>query len=370
MNKWRWVTQIIFVTMLGFIGYRHQVIGGGPSGTAPIDAYCPLGALEALPHYLSSGELISKTALSNFWILGLVVLITIVFGAVFCGWMCPLGGLADWLYALRTRIYKTEFEITAKLERYLHYGRYAVLISVITMAGVMGKLWFENYDPFKLIFHMNVETVTAWIIIGLFIILSMMIQRFWCRFLCPLGGLLGIVSRISFLRISRDPQACIQCNKCAKVCPVKIPVDQIEDVNDSRCISCLQCVDKCPVPDALVLKGKIRTAVNKVKPITVGIVAVAAFLSILITVNISGVMQTKNPNMKIASQIQATSEIKGWMKWKDVISAFQADEAEIIRQLKLPNSFDRNQTIKTLAKAYDFSDEAFRELVEKTRIKK
>ncbi len=78
-----------------------------------------------------------------------------------------------------------------------------------------------------------------------------MIQNVWCRFLCPYGALMGLVSLLSPVKIRRDPAACIDCNKCNKACPSHLPVAQLVTIRSAECTGCLSCIAICPAENAL-----------------------------------------------------------------------------------------------------------------------
>jgi polyferredoxin len=88
-------------------------------------------------------------------------------------------------------------------------------------------------------------------VLATLVVLSVFIQNFWCRFLCPYGALLGIVSIVSPGRIRRDAQACIDCGKCSKACPSSLPVDKLLQIRSLECTSCMECVAVCPAENAL-----------------------------------------------------------------------------------------------------------------------
>jgi polyferredoxin len=88
-------------------------------------------------------------------------------------------------------------------------------------------------------------------VVGLLVILSIFIQNFWCRFLCPYGALMGIVSSLSPTKIRRDMDACIDCAKCSKACPSKLPVDKLVQIRSVECTACMECVATCPAQNAL-----------------------------------------------------------------------------------------------------------------------
>jgi polyferredoxin len=101
--------------------------------------------------------------------------------------------------------------------------------------------------------------VTAAVTIGVLSILSIFVQNFWCRYLCPYGALVGLVARFSPARIRRAPTICIDCAKCAKECPSLLPVDKLITVRSPECTGCLDCVAVCPAEGALEMSvGKRR----------------------------------------------------------------------------------------------------------------
>jgi len=77
------------------------------------------------------------------------------------------------------------------------------------------------------------------------------VQNFWCRYLCPYGALMGLVSLLSPVRIRRDVEACIDCGKCAKACPSALKVDQLVQIGSVECTGCMACVAACYTQDAL-----------------------------------------------------------------------------------------------------------------------
>jgi polyferredoxin len=90
------------------------------------------------------------------------------------------------------------------------------------------------------------------------VLLSMFIVNFWCRYLCPYGALLGILSMLSPIRIKRQPSLCVDCGKCARACPSSLAVDKLITISSAECTSCLSCVASCPVENALYMSVASR----------------------------------------------------------------------------------------------------------------
>ena len=113
------------------------------------------------------------------------------------------------------------------------------------------------------------------------VVLSMFAKNAWCRFLCPYGALLGLISLASPARIRRNPDACIDCAKCTKACPSRLPVDRLLSVKSAECTGCLECVAVCPA------RGALDLSVTRKRPIPVAVMAVGIALLFLGLVSIA-----------------------------------------------------------------------------------
>ena len=93
-------------------------------------------------------------------------------------------------------------------------------------------------------------------------VLSILVNGAWCRYLCPYGGLLGLVSMLSPFKVSRQAEPCIDCGLCDQVCMARLPVSKLERVSSAECTGCLDCIATCPVPDALDVRAARRWQVS------------------------------------------------------------------------------------------------------------
>lgn len=363
MKKLRLLVQVGFVLFSAYLGLRHQLVGGGPSGAGPIDAFCPYGAFEALPILLIEGTFISKTAVSNLWILAALVAGLLVVGPVFCGWVCPLGSLGEWLYNLRKRISAVKLEPGKALARQLTWGRAAMFGLILFMSWRTKSIWFENIDPYKAIFHMNVESVAALSLILGFVAISLLVERAWCRWLCPLGIFNGFVGKLSVFKIYRNAQSCIHCQACSRACPVRIPVAEVQAVSDDRCVGCQRCMEACPVKNTLQIQSSPALGKRILKPTMAGIVAVGLFVAIVGGAQAGGYW--KSNDARSIAQISSTSELKGWMKWGEVVDRFKVDEAALAKELKLPAGYKRDATLKELGHKNGFETKDVGKAIEK-----
>lgn len=258
----RHLTQLFFGGFILVAGIRHQLAEN--SGAASVDALCPFGAMESLLTWLVTGAFISKIHPSNF-VLGLALLMaTLLVGNAFCGWICPFGAIQDALSWVRTRLGLPVISLPRTLDSALRWGRFVVLAVVVWFSYTTTKLWFADYDPYVTLFGLRwlfePQGSGFWIalgILGLVIAGSLVIDRLWCRYLCPLGAVLSVVGRFSLLRLRRSSATCTDCCLCNKPCPVGIEPSKATPFVSADCIGCLDCVTTCPVPGALTVSGPV-----------------------------------------------------------------------------------------------------------------
>ncbi|NOZ27483.1 MAG: 4Fe-4S binding protein [Chloroflexi bacterium] len=253
----RRATQAAFALYILAASVRHGLLEGTTT-TASIDALCPFGGLETLWRFLTEGAYVPKTHTSNL-VLGLGLLLgTLIGGAAFCGWVCPFGALQDALTWLRTKLRLPQVRVPSRLDRWLRYGRFVTLALILYMTASTVKLWFASYDPYRTIFGLGwlfefnmAEHWPAYLVAITVLALSFLIPRFWCKYLCPLGGVLSLLGHFSLLRIRRDAPSCKSCALCETPCPVGLPVASANPRVSTDCIGCLACVDACPRHGAL-----------------------------------------------------------------------------------------------------------------------
>jgi polyferredoxin len=117
------------------------------------------------------------------------------------------------------------------------------------ITGFLNTPYWKVADV-KLLKFFTEMSATTQITLGVLSILSLFYKNFWCRYLCPYGGLLGLLSFLSPVKIRRTT-SCIQCGLCTKNCPSLLPVDKKESIRSPECTGCLTCVSYCPAKNAL-----------------------------------------------------------------------------------------------------------------------
>jgi len=247
-------TRAVFGIYILVASLRHHL---GGTHTASLHALCPFGAVETVGSLITSGAYIQKIHPSSL-VLGVGLLLSaLIAGGAFCGWICPYGAVQDLLTWIRGKLRWREVVVPPRVDRVLRYGRFVALIAILYATMATAKLWFADYDPYYGLFSLGwifeFDLATFWpgYLITLAILAgSVFIPRLWCRYLCPLGGLLSLIQRISPLKVRRDAHLCIDCKRCDRACPMKLNVSTAPAVTHD-CTLCESCVEACPVAGAL-----------------------------------------------------------------------------------------------------------------------
>lgn len=223
---------------------------------------CPFGGVETLYTYIATGEFLSKLHSSVLILMGIVFIITLTFGAVFCGLICPFGTIQEWIGKLGKKIFPKKFNgfIPEKLDSVLRYVRYVFLFFILYKTAVVGKLIFETNDPYYAVMNFfNGEVVgLAFVFLGISLILSLFVERPFCKYLCPYGAMIGPISLLAPFKVRRRKSTCIGCKRCDQICPMNIKVSEKETVIGHHCISCYKCLssETCPVENTVVVGTK------------------------------------------------------------------------------------------------------------------
>jgi len=219
--------------------------------------YCPFGGLVALYPLLRYKAYTCSLTEFNTALLVSTLVLTVASKKSFCGWVCPLGTLQEWLGRLGHKLFGRRFHLPRRADRVLMNLRYVVLVAVPVLTFTVWKfdLGFREYDPFYILFTWGGHGTTA---VSVFVVAGVLaaavfVPLLWCRYLCPLGALLDPFSRAGALRLRRDAERCTDCGVCDDVCPHAIPVSQVAEVTARNCTNCLECVAECPSAGALEL---------------------------------------------------------------------------------------------------------------------
>ncbi len=297
IQKYRFIIQSAFVGLCIWIGIEFYLFmqyletGGRAeffSRPPGVDGFLPISSFMSFYLFLKTG-IIHNAHPAGFFIFLAIVLVSLVFGKAFCSWLCPIGTISELIGDFGDKIMKKIFKIKTPLRlpkwidyplrsiKYLLLGFlfYAVfyLMNTVALEAFLNSPYNQVADLKMYKFFADLSQ-SAIIILAVLFVLSIFIRNFWCRFLCPYGALLGLVSILSPNKIKRNPISCIDCGLCNKACPSAIKVDKVKTVISDECSTCLSCVDVCPVADTLELKSVITKKKVSKKAVAIGVVVI------------------------------------------------------------------------------------------------
>lgn len=265
----RRVVQVSFLLLnlaIGVAFYRWVVDierGLEPLVARPpgVEGWLPIAGLMNLKFWLVTRTVPDIHPAGMFLLLAFV-LISLLFRRAFCSWLCPIGTLSEWLWQGGQEMFGRTFrlhryaDIPLRSLKYLLLAAFAWVVASMSadeIAGFLASPYGLVADVKMLDFFRRAGEATIGVV-SLLVVLSVLSRNVWCRYLCPYGALVGLVSMASPVRIARSTDACIDCGKCAKACPSFIPVDTLRSVRTPECTACLECVASCPVDQALELR--------------------------------------------------------------------------------------------------------------------
>ena len=257
----RLAAQIFFFLLIATISINHILIESGQGFSiipaVSLHAICPFGAVATFASLVTGQGLIRQLHASVMVIGAVVLLLTILFGPIFCSHICPLGSIQEWLGKIGKKIFKKKYNrfIPKKVHNVLKYFRYVLLGLILVNTYQSASLVFAGIDPYYALFHFwtGEVAISALLILVVTLLMSLFVERPWCKYVCPYGGLLGLIGKISLFKVHRSETSCISCNRCTQACPMLIDVAAKEVINDTLCNRCMQCTAAeggCPVDGA------------------------------------------------------------------------------------------------------------------------
>jgi len=227
---------------------------------AGVEGWLPIAGLMNLKYWLTTGRVPASHPAALFLLVTFLA-VAFLLRKAFCSWLCPVGTLSEYLWRAGRQLFRRNFQLPPWLDiplrslKYLLLGFFAWAVANMS-AGAIEEFMRSPYGAIADVRMLNFFRdlgETAAIVLGLLVVASVLVQNFWCRYLCPYGALLGLASLLSPLRIRRSAPACIDCAKCAKACPSALPVDKLVTIKSAECTGCLECVAVCPSEGALHL---------------------------------------------------------------------------------------------------------------------
>ncbi|HET6427917.1 MAG TPA: 4Fe-4S binding protein [Phycisphaerae bacterium] len=192
----RWIVAVMLVFLVWFGLVRRGCI-------------CPIGAIQDVSEALLGGGYAVPLTVAAFFLIPLVF--AALFGRTFCGAVCPLGAVQD-LVALKP------VKVPAAAEHALGLLRYVYLAAAVVLAVTGSAYLICRYDPFVGLFRLSASAEML-LLAGCVLAVGVFVARPYCRYICPYGAILGVLSRLSWRHATITPDECIRCRLCEDSCP-------------------------------------------------------------------------------------------------------------------------------------------------------
>lgn len=219
-----WLVILTIACLLYFGLYRQGCV-------------CPIGAIQNVVVALTDPQYaVSYFTIAIFFA---PLIAAVLVGRVFCGGVCPLG-------AIQELVLLKPVQVPRRLDRALGLLKWVYLVLAIWFAAAPAEtrdFIICRFDPFVGFFRLT-GPLYMLLIGGVFLILGLFVGRAYCRYFCPYGVLLSLVSRISWWRVNISPDKEVDCGLCEESCPYGA-IDNLR-ATPSSCLYCARCFHSCP----------------------------------------------------------------------------------------------------------------------------
>lgn len=255
------------------------------SRPAAVDGFLPISGLMGLRYWFETGELFPIHPAAALIVLA-ALLTALILKRGFCAWLCPVFSLTEGLWHLGRKLFGRNFAPPFWVDLPLRSLKYLLLAfflwSIVLAMPLPGLQAFlaDDYHQIADLRMLNFFLHPSAFFLGflaIFGILSLLVQLPWCRYLCPYGALLGLVSIGSIGKIRREEKLCVHCGACSARCPAWLPVRFKTTVRSPECFACYRCVAGCPAPGALRFSLARRLVLT---PLLFGLILLVLFIGV------------------------------------------------------------------------------------------
>ena len=246
LTQTRWPPVIRLVLVLALVLYAFFAKSGRVRGVTLAVTLIYLGFFDG--GFLSVSHITSGFAvgpafylqdMALLFMVGFTVVTTLLWGRVFCGFLCPFGALQDLITHIVPR--RLQRALPQRIHDRALYVKYGILLLIVGLAAAPAQIGvYQYFEPFGTVFYLS-SSPLLWSIAGGFLVASAVVPRFYCRYACPLGAALGVASLLSVFRIRRVEQ-CTPCKVCEHACPtgaIRGP-----EIDFKECVRCNVCETK------------------------------------------------------------------------------------------------------------------------------
>jgi ferredoxin len=230
LMRYPWFRKTRGVFLLGAIVYFGFYRGGCP---------CMISSVQDLFLWVMQKSVPWVTLI---WIIALIFA-AYVFGKVWCGWLCHLGALQEFLHRpLKSKLFSSE-----KAQRRLKLVQIGFFCALLVQLLITKTNLFCHYDPFKVAYNLTSANVTGYVLLAILLATSLFIERPFCRSICPAGLLFGLISRIPGARRLVKGPTCVNCVTCSHHCPSKAMLHEHKatTLHGQECLLCGECMASC-----------------------------------------------------------------------------------------------------------------------------
>ncbi|MGA2906750.1 MAG: 4Fe-4S binding protein [Terracidiphilus sp.] len=266
-QRLRHTIQIAFVLLNAWLGIQFYLwvrffengrLGLAVPRPAGAEGWLPIAGLMNFKYFLLTGRVPTIHPAAMFLFMAFLAM-SLLAKKSFCSWLCPVGTFSEALARIGKKIFRHNLRLPRWLDIPLRGLKYLLLGFFVFIIGAMSaaKIGDFMHTPYGLIADVKMLNFfremgeTSAIVLAALVLLSILVENFWCRYLCPYGALMGLASLVSPLKIRRDSAACIDCARCAHACPASLPVDKLAQIRSVECTACMACIASCPAEGAL-----------------------------------------------------------------------------------------------------------------------
>ncbi len=246
-NRFYWAVGILAATILAGFFVRNEK-------TRKLRPLFLLAAVVVLGFYRGGPGVISSFQNTVLYAIGAkdvwpaivlflgVVVLTYFFGRVFCGWTCYLGAIQEFLYISKIKILQTE-----KAQKIMRTIRTVLLVVLLAQLLITRTIEWNKIGPFRVLFNLYSPNITGYILLGILLISSLFIYRPFCKMVCPVGLILGWVTKLPGASVLGINGSCTGCAVCNNSCQINAITREgkVSKLDNQECIMCGDCMSGC-----------------------------------------------------------------------------------------------------------------------------
>jgi polyferredoxin len=304
LRKLRYAVQLAFLllsAMTGYLFYSYVLQLEGPGKAfvqrpPSVDAFLPIAGMMSFKYFLFTG-IIEPFRPSAFIMFVAIVAVSVLLKKGFCGWICPVGTVSQYFWMAGEKVFGKNYRMQRYADIVLQSIKYVLMsFFIITiwarmspeqLALFFSSDYYRTADIQTMRFFTEMSPTTFWSL-GIISGCSLIYRNFWCRYLCPYGALLGILSWFSPVKINRKEDKCTHCGACSRNCPSLLPVEEKEVVHSPECFGCLTCVSHCPSAGALDITIRAGRARKVFSPYIYAAAVVLIFYAVILAGILTG----------------------------------------------------------------------------------